>query len=217
MALGDNNGSIKYLHIKNGKISYKKNKEDSEYSQCGFVEGIITGVKFEDKEYQGKKYIQAGITIVDGDEKYLLQMDINSGYFISFCNSMRSGDLTKRVKISPWLTEKDNKKKSGIFVEQNGSSLKWFSTKENPNGVPPLEAVEFEGQKKWSNYKQRMFWKGWLEKATFGSEFEASSMSQPPVTGSPAKTNVQDSIQSSNKIDESEDFLKSLDLDEDPF
>jgi len=159
MALGDNTGGFKYLNIKNGKISYKKNKDDKEYSTCGYVEGTITGVKFEEKEYNNKKYIQASITIVDGEEKYLLQMDINSGYFINMCNSLRNGDLTKRVKLTPWMTEKDSKKRSGMYVDQNGASLKWFSTKENPNGVPALEKVVFEGNEKWSNYNQRMFWK----------------------------------------------------------
>lgn len=187
MALGDNTGGHTFLNIKAGKISYK-DKVTKEKKECGFVEGTITGVKFEEKEWEGKKYEQMSLTIIDGDEKYILQMKTDSGYFRAFCNCLRSGDPTKRVKLSPNYVEDGATKKSGMFVEQGGKTLPWYSKKDDPKDVPPAKAFEFKGKKMWDGTDQIEYWKKWLNGVKFESEFEASSLSQPPVSAPVNKT-----------------------------
>lgn len=175
MGLETNDGSLLYLNIKNGKIAYKK---DGEKKETDAVSGVITAIKFEDKEYEGKKYVQLALTIVDGAEKFILQMNTDSGYFSTFCNALRTGDPTKRIKISPWLEVKGAKKKSGIFVEQFGNALKWYSKKDNPMDVPPLESTTFGGKVLWSSEKQQVYWKAWLLSIKWEHEITAGSLSQ---------------------------------------
>lgn len=176
MGLETNSGGFLYLNIKNGKIAYKT--KDGEKKETDAVSGIITAVKFEDKEYEGKKYVQCALTIVDGEEKFLLQMSQESGYFSTFCNALRTGDPIKRLKITPWIQVDGIKKKSGVFVEQFGKSLKWYSTKSDPKDVPPMESTVFGGKTLWSSEKQQAYWKNWLMSIKWDNEFLASSLSQ---------------------------------------
>ncbi len=202
MGLETNDGSLLYLNIKNGKIAYKK---DGEKKETDAVSGVITAIKFEDKEYEGKKYVQLALTIVDGAEKFILQMNTDSGYFSTFCNALRTGDPTKRIKISPWLEVKGTKKKSGIFVEQFGNALKWYSKKDNPMDVPPLESTEFGGKTLWSSQKQQDYWKAWLLSIKWEHEIVAGSLSQPPVNNAKSTAN-NDIITDVESIDDSSDL-----------
>jgi len=186
MGLETNNGSFLYLNIKNGKIVYKT--KEGEKKETDAVSGIITAVKFEDKEWEGKKYVQACLTIVDGEERFLLQMDTNSGYFTTFCNALRTGNPTKKIKISPWMEVKGSKKKSGIFVNQFDKALKWYSTKDNPQDVPKMESTEFGGKTLWSSQKQQDYWKNWLLSVKWEHEIVAGSLSQPTNTDTSKST-----------------------------
>jgi len=194
MALGENTGGHIFLNIKEGKISYK-DKATGEKKTCGFVEGLITDVKFEIKEWEGKKYEQVSVTIVDGAEKYILQMKTNSGYFRAFCNCLKSGDVTKRTKFTPTYSEDGASKNSGMFVNQQGveKSLPWYSTKKDPKDVPPLKPVTFNGETKWDGTEQLKYWRDWLNSIKWTSDFEAGSMSQPSVSTTTATHNPDQS------------------------
>mgnify|MGYP003435054998 CR=1 FL=1 len=161
MALGDNNGRSTYLNIKKGKIAYKVNGENKE---SDFIEGFITKISIVEKEYEGKKYEEANINITDGDEKYQLQMKVDSGYFRAFCNAFKSGNPNLKTKITPTFEEKGAKKNSGCFVEQEGASLKWFYSKANDNltEIPQLESTVFGGKTLYDGSKLLAFWKNWL-------------------------------------------------------
>ena len=176
MGLGDNTGKFTYLNIKKGKISYKK---DGVPQESDYIEGFITGVKVEEKEFEGKKYDEASFTIVDKDDKYLLQMKLDSGYCRAFCNAFKSGNPLLKTKITPTYEEKNTKKISGCFVEQNGTSLKWFYSKANDNldQVPKLKEVMVGKTKHYDGSEILAFWKKWLLSLTFKDEMEASSHS----------------------------------------
>jgi len=180
MALGENTGGTMYLNIKEGRIAFK-DKITKEKKTTGFVSGTIVGVKFEEKEWEGKKYEQASIMMVDGNDHYTLQMKTDSGYFRAFCNALRSGDPTKRIKITPTFTVDGAKKSSGMFVNQGNDpkALSWYSTKADPKDVPKVEAVTFKGQVQYDGTKAIQYWKNWLQSIKFESDFEASSLSQP--------------------------------------
>ncbi len=194
MALGDNTGGHIFLNIKEGKLSFK-DRATSERKTCGYVSGFITEVRFEMKEWEGKKYEQATFTIVDGDEKYLLQTKTRSGYFKAICNQLRSGDPKKKVKITPNYKQDGAKKMSGAFVEQDGKTLPWYSKKTDPKDVPPMKPFELKGETVWDDTDQINYWKNWLSSAQWASEFEASAVqyeNKPSAIGDmetpPAKT-----------------------------
>lgn len=177
MGLGDNTGRLTYLNIKKGKITYKD--KSGEAKESGFIEGFITKIEFKTENYQGQDYEKANITIIDGEDKFLLQMNIDSGYFRAFCNAFKSGNPVLRTKISPSYSEKEGKKNSGCFVEQNGSALKWFYNKEKDNlkELPAVEKIKVKGKDVYDGTNQLEFWKKWLLTLKFREEIEVSSNS----------------------------------------
>ncbi len=100
MALEENEGRKIYLNIKEGRIHYKDPKT-GEKKDTGTVSGTITHGVVNQKEWEGKKYEELALTIVDGTDKYLLQVNLNSGYFRAFCNQMKSG-MSHRQIMSIW-------------------------------------------------------------------------------------------------------------------
>lgn len=92
--------------------------------------------------------------INDGNEDFQLQMRLDSGYGRAFCNIILNADLKKRMKISPTFETVDDKQKSGMFINQGGTALKWYFTKDNPHDLPPMEKVIFKGKENWDNTKQ---------------------------------------------------------------
>jgi len=161
MGLGDNSGRLTYLNIKKGKIAYKV---DGENKESDFIEGFITKISIVEKEYEGKKYEEANIFITDGDDKYQLQMKVDSGYFRAFCNAFKSGNPNLKTKITPTFKEEGAKKTSGCFIEQNGNSLKWFYSKanDNLNEVPKLKEIMVGKKKMYDGTEILDFWKEWL-------------------------------------------------------
>ncbi len=212
MGLGDNTGRQTYLNIKKGKISYKK---DGEVKESDFIEGFITKIAIIEKEYEGKKYEEANITIIDVEDKYQLQMKVDSGYFRAFCNAFKSGDAKLRTKITPTYKEEGAKKQSGCFVEQKGASLKWFYSKanENLNDVPKLKEIMVGKKKHYDGSEILDFWKKWLLSLEFKEEVEVSSHSQsdnglndkPKSTKSDVKMEETSEI-SSNDLDDDQDL-----------
>lgn len=183
MGLGDSTGRLTYLNIKKGKLAYKT--KDGEAKESGYIDGFITKVAFEEKEWEGKKYEQCNIRIVDGEDIFSLQMKVDSGYFRAFCNAFKSGNPLLKTKISPTYKEEGTKKNSGCFVEQSGSALKWFYNKEKGNldEIPKVKKMTFGGKDLYDGSEQIAFWKNWLLSLKFKEEIELASHSQPQDNG----------------------------------
>lgn len=180
MAIGENEGRKIYFNIKEGRLHYKDPKS-GEKKDAGTLSGTIINHSINQKEWQGKKYEELALTIVDGEEKYLLQINVNSGYFRAFVNQIRNGDPTQRVKLSPSYKVEDGKKNSSMFVEQGGKSLPWYSTSKDKKDVPAAKAVTVNGETLLDRADQNNYWKTWLAGVKWGNEFEASSITQMPV------------------------------------
>jgi hypothetical protein len=179
-------GNTTYLNIKEGKLVYgpKDNKKESVA-----VAGTITKVEFVTEEYQGNNYEKAKITIIDGPDRFLLQMNVDSGYFRGFCNALRTGNPTEVVRIKPNYKEEDGKKKSTCFVEQNGKALKHAFTKDHPGDLPPVEKVTFKGKDAYDGTKQMEYWKNWLKSITWA---ELSATAAPVGETSPSSVSADD-------------------------
>jgi hypothetical protein len=130
------------------------------------------------EEYNGEHYDKAKITIIDGAERFLLQMNVDSGYFRAFCNALRSGDPTAEVRIKPNYQVVDGKKKSSCFVEQNGKSLKHAFTRDNPGDLPPVEKVMFKGKEAYDGSKAMAYWKNWLSSIKWADQSVASPVNE---------------------------------------
>ena len=110
-------------------------------------EGIITAITTKESEY-GKNW---EVTLQDDDTTAILSMGYSSGYSAAFLKTLPNVDLSKPVTLSPKLTMNGDKKKAIMFVNQNGSAIKWAFTRDNPNGIPELKKIKVKGKDTWDD------------------------------------------------------------------
>lgn len=151
MGLGNNAGKSTFVGIKDGKLQVKK---DNEISVFGHLSGLLTDLQIKDDEYDGKKYKKLTLTIMDGDERFLLDMKVGSAYWVGFCMTIPNVDLTKEITLIPSMKVENNKERRTMFISQDGKALKRFWTKDNQGDLPQLTQIEFKGQMEWDNSAQ---------------------------------------------------------------
>lgn len=148
----ENNNFAKYLSIGDGKIT-KRVKEPTEKSTqrvlkngntineeiYDAISGLIVDIQTQDHPSFGRFW---NVTLQDGNENFILQMNYSGGYSSAFLKILPNVDLKMPVRIAPTMKMDGLKKKVGLFIMQNGIPLKHFYTKENPNGLPPMEKVK---------------------------------------------------------------------------
>jgi hypothetical protein len=154
-------GKMTFVNIKQGKLVVKeKDKEPIFYTD---LLGYIMKVEFKDDEYNGKHFEIAKFYIIDEkEERFCLQMRIDSGYFRGLVNSLKSGISKEKFLIKPNYQEKDGKPKTTCFVSQDGKVLKHAHTLSNMGDLPPAEKINFRGTEVWDSTKQMNYWKNWL-------------------------------------------------------
>ena len=162
MGLSNTSGGITYLNLKEGKFARKNANGDIELFDA--VDGLITGIEFQDDEYNGTKFRKLKIVLEDESQKYLVQVRTDSGYYRGLTNSIANADINQPVKLTASSKLGDNgKPQTTIFVTQNGKALKWKWSKDNPGELPELEKVKVKGQMVYDNSKQlEYFEKFWL-------------------------------------------------------
>lgn len=109
--------------------------------------GKITNIKTRENDY-GKSWM---IELTDEFGVYFLQMPYSSGYSASFLKALPNVDLTKDVTLTPKLTIEGEKKRSTMFISQDGTGIKWAYTKDNPNGIPELKQIKVKGKTTWDD------------------------------------------------------------------
>jgi hypothetical protein len=155
MGLGNSSGRFTYVNIKEGSLIIKKGGVIETFT---FLEGYLHGLDIRDEEYQGDQYKKLCLTINDGSEDFQLQMRLDSGYGRAFCNMVEEIDLSQPFKVTPTYKEEDGKKRSGMFINQNGKALKWKYTKNHPGNLPEMKKVMFKGKEVWDNTDQQAFY-----------------------------------------------------------
>lgn len=160
MALNNSGTNLTYVNISNGSLVIKNsNKEAESYTD---ITGKIYSVKFKMDRYNEKDFEVAQFYIIDGSQKYCLQMRTDSGYFRTLCNSIKSGITHEELNLKPFIDDKEGKKKTVIFVKQNDKTLKHYHTQQNMGELPPIRKVTFKGKEQWDGTDQIEYWKNWL-------------------------------------------------------
>lgn len=160
MAAGQSNTGIFY-GISNGKIVRQfqsktarsvertnKNGKQVHEEFYDYLDGIITGITTKDHTDYGKFWV---ITLKDGEQDQILQFNYSSGYANGFLKALPNVDLTSKVKLSPSAKTEDGKTKTTLFINQHGKAIKWFYTKETPNGIPELRQQKVKGKIVWDD------------------------------------------------------------------
>lgn len=145
-----------FLSITNGQICRKvpaptktskervnKNGKTVHEEYCKGWKGRITAITVRDHPEFGKFW---NITLTDDQGDAILQMNYSSGYSAAFLKMLPNVDLNSDVVITPNLKIEGDKKKTGLFITQHGTPVKWFYTKDNPNGLPELKKIKVKGK-----------------------------------------------------------------------
>lgn len=115
--------------------------------------GKLINIRTRDGSY-GKSW---EFDFKDAEEVYTLQLSFSNSYATNLLKILPNADLTKEMKIQPSEKIEDGKKKSSLFISQDGVTLKHAYTKDNPNGMPPMEQVTVKGQQVWDDSKRLVF------------------------------------------------------------
>jgi hypothetical protein len=160
MGFETSKGKIVYCNLKNGMWAIKKDGEDQLFSS---YTGILTAIEWKEEEYQGQKYTKLNLTVVDGDEKVLLQIRWDSGYARGFIQAIGNCNLNERITFSPSSKVVDGKTKTTMFLNQHGKAAKWTWTKENPGELPPMASAKIKGKIVWDNTDQQEYYEKYLK------------------------------------------------------
>lgn len=140
MALKEKTTPVVYLTIREGKIA---KKEGETYVLFDSVEGYIRGISTRKHLYGTDLCI-----LLEDDQMYQLQIRMKgeelskqTAYFIAFAHCCPAIDPHQRVEFIPNLKIVDDKKRSALFLKQNGETMKW-AYKVGQDGVPAPEELK---------------------------------------------------------------------------
>lgn len=140
MALKEKTTPLVYLTIREGKIA---KKEGETYVLFDSVEGYIRGISTREHKYGTDLCIQ-----LEDDQMYQLQVRLKgeepskqTAYFIAFAHCCPAINPHKKVEFIPSLKIVEDKKRSALFLKQNGEILKW-AYKVGQDGVPAPEELK---------------------------------------------------------------------------
>ena len=140
MALKEKTTPLVYLTIREGKIAKKVGET---YHLFDSVEGYIRGISTRDHKYGTDLCIN-----LEDDQMYQLQIKMKgedsgkqTSYFIAFAHCCPAINPHQKVEFIPNLKIVDDKKRSALFLKQNGEVLKW-AYKIGQEGVPSPEELK---------------------------------------------------------------------------
>jgi hypothetical protein len=141
MALKEKTTPLVYLTIREGKIA---KKEGEKYILFDSVEGFIRGISTREHKYGTDLCIN-----LEDDQMYQLQIKMKgeeatskqTSYFIAFAHCCPAINPHQRVEFIPNLKIVEDKKRSALFLKQNGETMKW-AFKVGQEGVPSPEELK---------------------------------------------------------------------------
>jgi hypothetical protein len=158
--------SVIFLQISNGKIVRQvKTKTDNSVSRVNklgrevhelfydSITGVLSDIATRESEY-GKSWV---VSIKSEGKLYKLEFNYSSGYATTFLKALPNVSFGDIVTLSPKLIIDGDKKKSVLFISQDGKGLKHFFTKDNPNGLPELKKIKIKGKESWDDSDRMEF------------------------------------------------------------
>lgn len=117
--------------------------------------GKLVDIIIQEGGAYGKNWV---FVLSDGIDIYRLQLSYSNSFATALLKMLPNIDLSKEFTMSPSVkVGDDGKKKSSLFVDQNGNHIKHAYTKENPNGLPDMEQIVIKGQMVWDDTKRLDF------------------------------------------------------------
>lgn len=158
--------SVIFLQIANGKIVRQvKTKTENSVTRVNklgrevhelfydSITGEISDIATRESEY-GKSWV---VSIKSEGKLYKLEFNYSSGYATTFLKALPNVSFGNNVTLSPKLIIDGDKKKSVLFISQDGKGLKHYFTKDNPNGLPDLKKIKIKGKESWDDSDRMEF------------------------------------------------------------
>jgi hypothetical protein len=187
-----NESNAIYLNISNGKISRRVQQPTDLSMERKLKDGRVINEEIY-KGWQGRlvdikvtTHPEFGkfwnVTLEDENGRAILQMNYSGGYASAFLKTLPNVDLSKEIQLIPKLTIEGDKKKTTLFINQDGHSLKRFYTKEEPHGLPELQQIKVKGKMQYDDsnimdFLEKMVVKDILPKLS------KSSVPEPAMAG----------------------------------
>jgi hypothetical protein len=133
---------------KNGRIVYEEFYD--------FIDGTIMDISVKVHDEYGKFWV---VVLKDDNNGTIqhLQFNYSSGYANGFLKALPNVDLSQKVKIIPNAKKEGDKTKTTIFISQFDKAVKWYFTKNNPNGLPELKKIKIKGKSTWDDSEAMEF------------------------------------------------------------
>ena len=169
--VGNENKVNNYYNVSNGKIvrSFGKTKPEgikthervnkngeTVYEQLfDFIQADIVDASLQSHEQYGDSIKLR----MEGDGLTAeLSILFDSSYGRSFLFKIPNVDIKKEFKISPYaFLNKEGKNIVGLNIHQSGEKIINAYSRENPNGLPQLKKVKFNGKEQWDKTEQLAF------------------------------------------------------------
>ena len=158
--------SVIFLQIANGKIVRQSktpvegsvariNKLGREVHELFYdsLTGVIKDITTRESDY-GKSWI---VKVNSDGKNYQLEFNYSSGYATTFLKALPNVSFGNPLTLSPKLIIDNDKKKSVLFISQDGKGLKHYFTKDNPNGLPDLKKIKIKGKESWDDSDRMEF------------------------------------------------------------
>lgn len=159
MGLNEKRDRPTFVNFSEGK--FKVGKKNEGFKLYSSLSGKITGVSFDNNEYQGVTSRQIVISLSDDDGKFVLSTKASNGYGIGILYQLPLVDFSQEVEFS--ASYDHEAKKANCFLSQNGKSLKRYWTKDNPRDLPQLENLGVvKGKTVWSGDKQQAYFEEYV-------------------------------------------------------
>ncbi len=172
MAVG-NNQKRNYYSIRNGKV-FKSCEENTPgatkiVTKAGtvkfgilydYIDGFISQIGTKKATFNNEELTFLTVALRDfAGEVDQLEFPLGSNFFRSLALSFPNIDLSLQVRLTPYQTEKDGKKRSGLWISQGNENVPWYYTKETPHGIPEWEPLKNKKGEivSWDNSEQTEF------------------------------------------------------------
>ncbi len=116
--------------------------------------GKLVGIRTQESASYGKSWV---FDFQDGGEVYHLQLSYSNSMATAFLKMLPNVDLNSEMKVSPSVKMEGDKKRSSLFINQNGVAIKHAYTKDAPAGMPDMEQIMVKGAPVWDDTKRLVF------------------------------------------------------------
>ena len=115
------------------------------------LSGRVKDIKFIEKDDYGR---QISLTMEDGDDRYVLNVQMSSGAGMSLLKALPNVDFTKELTLNVWSKVIDDKPKTRIYLQHGSDKCEWFWTQEDKKDLPDLEQKKVKGKLVYDDSEQ---------------------------------------------------------------